>query len=75
MGQFIDFRYVKQHARFEPVLARYGIELAGRGEERKALCPFHEESDPSFKYPRNWDRVRPHTWGDTHDGGPRPRRG
>ena len=49
MGQFIDFKHVKEHARFEPVLARYGIELAGRGEERKALCPFHEETKPSFK--------------------------
>ncbi len=49
MGQFIDFKHVKEHARFEPVLARYGIELAGRGEERKALCPFHEETKASFK--------------------------
>ena len=49
MGQFIDFRYVKQHAEFLPVLARYGIELVGTGDERKALCPFHDENDPSFK--------------------------
>ncbi len=49
MGQFIDFRYVKQHANFLPVLARYGVEIEGSGDERKALCPFHDESDPSFK--------------------------
>ncbi len=49
MGQFIDFRYVKLHADFLPVLARYGVELEGRGDERKALCPFHEETKASFK--------------------------
>ena len=49
MGQFIDFRYVKQHADFLPVLARYGVELEGSGDERKALCPFHDENDASFK--------------------------
>ncbi len=49
MGQFIDFRYVKQHADFLPVLARYVVELEGSGDERKALCPFHDESNPSFK--------------------------
>ncbi len=49
MGQFIDFRHVKQHADFLPVLARYGVELEGTGDERKALCPFHDENDASFK--------------------------
>ena len=49
MGQFIDFRYVKLHADFLPVLARYGVELEGSGDERKALCPFHEETKASFK--------------------------
>ena len=49
MGEFIDFSYVKQQADFEPVLAHYGIECTGRGEERKALCPFHEETKASFK--------------------------
>ncbi len=49
MGQFIDFRHVKQHADFLPVLARYGVELEGSGDERKALCPFHDENTASFK--------------------------
>jgi len=49
MGQFIDFRYVKQHADFLPVLAHYGVELEGSGDERKALCPFHDENNASFK--------------------------
>ena len=49
MGEFIDFSYVKANADFEPVLAHYGVELEGRGDERSALCPFHEERKPSFK--------------------------
>ena len=49
MGQFIDFRYVKEHADFLPVLAHYGIEIDGDGDERKALCPFHDETTASFK--------------------------
>ena len=30
MGEFIDFKYVKEHADFEPVLAHYGIETEGK---------------------------------------------
>ena len=48
MGQFIDFSYIKQHADFEVVLAHYNIELEGRGKERRALCPFHDDSEPSL---------------------------
>ena len=49
MGLFIDFRFVKDNASFEAVLRRYGIVLRGTGDERSALCPFHEEKKPSFK--------------------------
>ncbi len=49
MGQFIDFRFVKDNASFEAVLRRYDIDLKGTGDERSALCPFHEETKPSFK--------------------------
>ena len=52
MGQFIDFQYVKQQADFLPVLAHYGLEVEGNGDERKALCPFHEETKASI--PSNW---------------------
>ena len=38
----IDFKTIKRAARFERVLAYYGIELGGgRGAQRKTLCPFH----------------------------------
>lgn len=49
MGLFIDFRFVKDNASFETVLRRYDIELRGGSDERSALCPFHEETKPSFK--------------------------
>ena len=49
MAEYIDFSYVKSHADFEPVLAYYGIETEGRGDEQSALCPFHDERKPSFK--------------------------
>jgi len=49
MGEYIDFRYVKAHADFDPVLEHYGIETEGNGDEQSALCPFHDERKPSFK--------------------------
>jgi DNA primase len=49
MGQYIDFRFVKANASFDALLQRYRIETKGTGDERTALCPFHEESKPSFK--------------------------
>lgn len=49
MGQYIDFRFVKANASFDALLQRYGIETRGAGDERWALCPFHDETKPSFK--------------------------
>jgi DNA primase len=49
MGQYIYFRFVKANASFEALLQRYGIETKGTGDERSALCPFHDEAKPSFK--------------------------
>lgn len=48
MRTWIDFKKVKGAARFEPVLARYGLELKPRGKELVGNCPFHEEERPSF---------------------------
>jgi DNA primase len=45
----IDFKTIKRIARFERVLAYYGIEISGgRGAQRKALCPFHRDTRPSL---------------------------
>ncbi len=48
MAEYIDFRHVKAAADFTAVLAHYGIELKGAGEERRALCPFHDDDEPSL---------------------------
>jgi DNA primase len=45
----IDFKAIKRAARFERVLAYYGIELrSGHGAQWKALCPFHFDTRPSL---------------------------
>jgi DNA primase len=45
----IDFKAIKRAARFERVLAYYGIELrSGHGAQWKALCPFHSDTRPSL---------------------------
>jgi len=48
MGKFIDFKHVKEHADFEKVLAAYDVKLEGRGSERRAHCPFHDDEEPSL---------------------------
>lgn len=46
---WVDFGKIKEAARFEPILERYGIETRQEGRELAALCPFHEERKPSFR--------------------------
>ena len=46
---WIDFTSLRARARFEPVLARYGLEANGRGSQKTLLCPFHPETEPSCK--------------------------
>ena len=48
MGEFIDFAYVKERADFVAVLAHYNIDVTGRGAERRGLCPFHDDAEPSL---------------------------
>ena len=53
----IDFKYVRDHASIEAVLAAYGIALqkdGGRPGQHKCLCPFHDDHKPSMKV--NTDR-------------------
>lgn len=42
-----DFATIKAHARFDTVLARYGLETTGQGAERMIRCPFHDDRTPS----------------------------
>ena len=44
---WIDFTSLRSRARFEPVLAQYGLEAHGRGPQKTVLCPFHDETEPS----------------------------
>ena len=46
---WIDFKTVKAGASFKTVLDHYGIEYQEKGNELVALCPFHEDSSPSFR--------------------------
>lgn len=42
-----DFAAIKAQARFDTVLARYGLETTGQGAERMIRCPFHDDRTPS----------------------------
>ena len=44
----VDFSFVRKHADFGKVLAHYGIETSGRGEQVKGRCPFHDDRKPSL---------------------------
>lgn len=47
---WVDFRQIKQSVTFEQVLAHYGISLKpAKGDELLGLCPFHEDTKPSFR--------------------------
>lgn len=45
---WIDYKRLKENARFEPVLAHYGLEVKPRGAELVGHCPFHDDKEPSF---------------------------
>src|SRR5690242_8467388 len=45
----IDFRIIKERARFETVLRHYGLGAQPRRSQYFILCPFHRETDPSCR--------------------------
>lgn len=48
----LDFKRVRADADFSTLLAAYGIELrkdGSRPDQYKALCPFHDDEQPSLK--------------------------
>lgn len=45
---YIDFKHVRDHANLATILGHYGIAMIGRGANRKALCPFHDDQRPSL---------------------------
>lgn len=47
---WVDFKHIKQSVTFEQVIAHYGLELKpAKGDELLGLCPFHEDTKPSFR--------------------------
>jgi len=47
MAKWVDFKTVREHLDFHDVLAHYGIEEQGTGEQFKIICPFHNDHKPS----------------------------
>jgi len=47
MTQWVDFKTVREHLSFHDVLAHYGIEEHGKGNQIKIICPFHNDHKPS----------------------------
>lgn len=45
----VDFKHVREHASFEAVATHYDIALLGKGDQKTALCCFHQEDSPSLK--------------------------
>jgi DNA primase len=45
----VDFKHVRANASFEKVAAHYNMTLTGKGDQRAALCIFHEDDTPSLK--------------------------
>ncbi|TRZ76376.1 MAG: toprim domain-containing protein [Deltaproteobacteria bacterium] len=47
---WVDFKHIKESVTFEQVLDRYGLQLKpAKGKELLGLCPFHEDTKPSFR--------------------------
>ena len=47
MTQWVDFKTVREHLSFHDVLAHYGIDEHGKGDQIKIICPFHNDHKPS----------------------------
>ena len=47
MTQWVDFKTVREHLSFHDVLAHYGIDEHGNGDQIKIVCPFHNDHKPS----------------------------
>ena len=48
MSEYIDFEYVKEHGDFGAVLSHYGFGYQEKGTQLRALCPFHDDINPSL---------------------------
>lgn len=48
MGKLIKFDHVNAHGDFEKVLSHFGIDYTKSGSQLRALCPFHDDTNPSL---------------------------
>ena len=48
MGKHIKFDHVNTHGDFTALMNHFGINYEKRGPQLRALCPFHEDSNPSL---------------------------
>ena len=48
MGKHIKFEHVNTHGDFTAVLDHFGMDYEKKGPQLRALCPFHEDSNPSL---------------------------
>ena len=48
MAKFdVNYPHVRENADIVAVLAHYDVALSGEGEQRKGLCPFHDDHHPT----------------------------
>lgn len=47
MAKWVDFKTVRENLDFRGVLAHYGIDESGHGDQIKIICPFHNDHKPS----------------------------
>ncbi len=45
----VDFKVVKEAARVEAILERYGLPFETKGKELVVRCPFHDDERPSLR--------------------------
>ena len=51
---WVNFKEIKASITFEQLLAHYGLELKpAKGSELLGLCPFHQDTKPSFRISAN----------------------
>ena len=46
-AQRVNFDQIKAQADFRVVLAHYGLQVVGEGDQARVLCPFHDDGKPS----------------------------